>query len=81
MYYYIIIMYKKKNISKKKKQSGGNVVSASVDVINSMIGLGKSIFTEINSIANIKNDIDNVSQQTDLPGNSMQSPPSVQSPV
>lgn len=81
MYYYIIIMYKKKNISKRKKQSGGNVVNASVDVINSMIGLGKSIFTEINSIANIKNDIDNVSQQTDLPGSSIQSPPPVQSPV
>ena len=82
MYYYIIIMYKTKNIKKKKKQKGGtDVVTASVDVINSMIGLGKSIFTEINSIANIKNDIDNVSQQTDIPGSSVQSPPPVQSPV
>ena len=82
MYHYIIMVYKKKNITKLKKQKGGtDVVTASIDVINSMIGVGKSIFAEINSIANIKNDIDNVSQQTDLPGSSVQSPPAVQSPV
>jgi hypothetical protein len=76
------MVYKKKNITKLKKQKGGtDVVTASIDVINSMIGVGKSIFAEINSIANIKNDIDNVSQQTDIPGSNVQSPPPVQSPV
>jgi hypothetical protein len=75
-------MMHKKNIRKLKKQSGGtDVVNASVSVITSMIDLGKSIFTEIKSISNIKQDIDNVSQQTDLPGSSVQSPPAVQSPV
>jgi hypothetical protein len=75
-------MMRKKNIRKLKKQSGGtDVVNASVSVITSMIDLGKSIFTEIKSISNIKQDIDNVSQQTDLPGSSVQSPPAVQSPV
>jgi hypothetical protein len=75
-------MMRKKNIRKLKKQSGGtDVVNASVGVITSMIDLGKSIFTEIKSIANMKQDIDNVSQQTDLPGSNVQSPPAVQSPV
>lgn len=75
-------MMRKKNIRKLKKQSGGtDVVNASVGVITSMIDLGKSIFTEIKSIANMKQDIDNVSQQTDLPGSNVQSPPTVQSPV
>jgi hypothetical protein len=47
----------------KKKQKGGtnkfDVVDASVNLIESMVYLGESIFKEIDAITNIQNDINN----------------------
>ena len=52
-------------MTRKIKQYGGeDVISASSDLINSMVALGKSIFFEIDAITHISSDINNVSQQT-----------------
>ena len=57
-----------KNKNKKIKQEGGeDIVRASADLVDSMVILGKSIFTEIYSITNIQNDINNVSIETAIP--------------
>jgi len=71
----------KKEIKTKKqnnKQNGGDIISASTDVVKSMVDLGKSIFTSIDSIVNIGSQIDNVSKQTALP--SVQGPPKFNRP-
>ena len=68
-----------KYIKSKIIQKGGvDIISASGDVINSMVDLGKSIFTEIHSIVNIQSDINNVSQQTAIP--TTQGPPQFNQP-
>jgi hypothetical protein len=64
--------YKKKNPG-KKQHGGNNVVSASIDLINSMIDLGKSIFTEIDAISNVGNQLNNGAFPNALPKS--QSPP------
>lgn len=43
----------------KKKQNGGDVISASTDLINSMISLGNSIFFEIDAITHINQQLNN----------------------
>jgi hypothetical protein len=53
------MLINKKNKKKTKQNGGDNVISASADLIKSMKSLGNSIFTEISSITNIQNDIDN----------------------
>jgi hypothetical protein len=68
---------KKKEI-KTKKQNGGDIISASTDVVKSMVDLGKSIFTSIDSIVNIGSQIDSVSKQTALP--TVQGPPQFNRP-
>ena len=59
-------MNKKKSINKiLKKQTGGdNVVNASINLVNSMVELGRSIFTEIDSLKNFGNELNNVSLVT-----------------
>ena len=65
---------------KKTKQRGGtDIISASVNTINSMIQLGKSIFTEIDSITHINQQINNVSASEAIP-NQIKGPPSFQKP-
>jgi len=59
-------MKKNKIIKKNKKQLGGDVISASIDLINSFEVLGKSIYNELYSIKNIQSDINNVGQTTKL---------------
>ena len=57
-----------KNKKIKIKQKGGeDIVRASSDLVSSMAALGKSIFTEIYSITNIQNNINNVSRETAIP--------------
>jgi hypothetical protein len=64
-----------------KIQEGGNVIQASIDLINSLKDLGKSIFTEINSITNISSDINTVAaSQKNTPNDSISGPPSFKSP-
>jgi hypothetical protein len=56
---------KSKKLNIHNSQNGGdNVIDASIDIINSMIALGQSIFTEIDSITHIQSDINNVSKTT-----------------
>ena len=68
----------KKKDNKTKKQNGGDIISASTDVVKSMVDLGKSIFTSIDSIVNIGSQIDSVSKQTALP--TVQGPPQFNRP-
>jgi hypothetical protein len=68
-----------KKYNKHNKQKGGtDIIPAINDVIYSIKDLGKSIFVEIKSITNIKNDIDSVSARTSLP--SVNGPSNVSSP-
>lgn len=55
----------------KKNLKGGNVVRASIDMINSMTALGRSIFSEIRDIKNIPADINNVAAATSVPNNNL----------
>ena len=59
-------MKKNKIIKKNKKQLGGDIISASIDLINSFEVLGKSIYNELYSIQHIQSDINNVGQTTKL---------------
>lgn len=62
-------------------QEGGNVIQASIDLINSLQDLGKSIFTEINAITNISSDINTVAaSQKNTPNDSISGPPSFKAP-
>jgi len=62
-------------ISKKYKMTGaGDVIGASMNMINSMKDLGKSIFDEIRSIQNIPQDINNVASVKAVPNNNLQVP-------
>jgi hypothetical protein len=62
-------------------QEGGNVIRASIDLINSLQDLGKSIFTEINAITNISSDINTVAaSQKNTPNDSISGPPSFKAP-
>ena len=56
-------------------QKGGNVISASVDVVNSMTSLGKSIFGEIKAITNIQSDINNATTPKQGTPNVISGPP------
>ncbi len=64
----------KKHKTKKTKnlKGGGDIVTASINMINSMIGLGDSIFSEIRDIKNIPSDINNVASTTSVPNNNLQ---------
>lgn len=67
-----------KKIHRKQKGGSEDIVKASVDLVSSMVTLGKSIFTEIYSITNIQNDINNVSRETSIPP--INSPPKFNAP-
>lgn len=69
-------MTKIKKIKKNIKQKGGliDIISATVNIVKSMISLGDNIFTEINEITNIKNSINNGVSSTGIPNNSVPSP-------
>jgi len=69
-------MAKIKKIKKSINQKGGliDIISASVGIVTSMISLGDNIFTEINAITNIKNDINKGVSSTGIPNNSTPSP-------
>lgn len=73
---------KKKYIKPKKliKQNGGNdVIHASIDLINSMVDLGKSIFVEINSISNVSSQLNNGAIPNEFPAKN-HSPPKESQP-
>ena len=60
--------------TKSKGQIGGtDVISASSDLINSMVSFGNSIFTGLSSITNIQQDINNGPSAKGLPP--IQGPP------
>jgi hypothetical protein len=80
-------MVEKKNKASKKKirskiimQNGGDVISATGDMINAMIGLGQSIFTEINSITHIQSDINNAASPSPGTPNQINGPPPFNQP-
>lgn len=52
---------------KYHKQKGGDVVGASMELVNSMIDLGNSIFTEISAITNISSDINGMTSNEGVP--------------
>jgi hypothetical protein len=52
-------MQKKNKLHKLNNQEGGDVISASIDLINSFISLGGSIFTEVDSLTHISSQINN----------------------
>lgn len=66
-----------KNKKIKKNQVGGeNIVKASIGLVESMVKLGDSIFTEIHAITHIKSDINNgVSSSPNPPGTTTDGPP------
>ena len=70
-----------KKLRTKIIQSGGdNIIDASINMINSMIGLGQSIFTEINSITNIQSDINNGASPSQGTPNQINGPPPFNAP-
>jgi len=72
-----------KNKKNKKTQRGGeNIVKASIGLVDSMVGLGESIFKEIKSITNINSDINNgVSASPNIPGTTTDAPPPFHEPT
>jgi hypothetical protein len=53
---------KKKTTQRKKRiQRGGSLPSAAISTINSMINLGKAIFTEMDAVMNMGNDFNKAS--------------------
>jgi hypothetical protein len=73
---------KTKKLRSKVIQNGGvNIVTASVDIIKSMIGLGQSIFTEIDSITNIQSDINNGASPSQGTPNQVNGPPPFNAPT
>jgi hypothetical protein len=75
------IKSKTKKLRSEVIQNGGNnVVSASIGMINSMIGLGQSIFTEIKSITNIQSDINNAASPSQGTPNQVNGPPPFNAP-
>lgn len=72
----------KKKVKKQvKKQSGGDVISASIELIKSMVGLGDSIFNEITSITNIQSDINNAASPSPGVPNQLGGPPPFNKPA
>jgi hypothetical protein len=70
-----------KKLRSKVIQNGGeNVIGASIDMIRSMIGLGQSIFDEINSITNIQSDISNAASPSPGTPNQINGPPPFNQP-
>jgi hypothetical protein len=60
------------NNKKHKMAGGGDVIGASINIINSMEALGKSIFDEIRSIQSIPTDINNVASVKSIPNNNLE---------
>jgi len=61
--------------NKKYNMKGsGNIITASIDMINDMTALGRSIFGEISSIKNIPDDINNVASAEPVPNNNLEVP-------
>lgn len=75
------IKSKTKKLRSKVIQNGGeSLIGASVDIIQSMIGLGQSIFAEINSITHIQSDINNGASPSQGTPNQINGPPSFNAP-
>lgn len=78
-------MKNKNNKNKKdkiKKQVGsGDVISASIDLVDSLISFGSSVFTEINYITNIKGQMaEGASAKQGVP-NVIEGPPKFNEPI
>ena len=71
---------KNNNKKNKVKQNGGNVIQASIDLVDSMKSLGKSIFDEIKSITHIKNDMNSAATSTQSTPNVINGPPKFNAP-
>ena len=74
------IKSKTKKLRSKVIQNGGDVIGASIDMIQSMIGLGQSIFGEIHSITNIQSDINNGASASPGTPNQINGPPPFNAP-
>lgn len=75
------IKNKTKKLRSKVIQSGGeDVIGATINMIESMIGLGKSIFTEIDSITHIQSDINNGASPSPGTPNQLNGPPPFNAP-
>ena len=69
-----------KNNKIKKQVGSGNVISASIDLVDSLISFGNSIFTEINYITNMKGQMaEGASAKQGVP-NVMEGPPKFNEP-
>lgn len=65
---------------KKKQKGAGNVVSASIEMVDSMIDLGRSIFTEIKEITEMKSQLSQGSAPSSGIPNQTSSSPSFSAP-
>ena len=67
---------------KKSKQKGGtqDVVTASVNMIKSMVTLGETMFKEMSSITNIQSDINNAASPSVGTPNVIDGPPKFHAP-
>lgn len=72
---------KNNNKDKIKQIGSGDVIHASIDLVDSLISFGHSIFTEINYITNIKGQMaEGASAKQGVP-NVMEGPPKFNEPV
>ena len=71
---------KKIKINKIKKQVGGNIIRASVQLVDSLISFGDSVFSEINYITDIKKQMgEGASAKQGVP-NVIEGPPKFNAP-
>ena len=71
-------MKNKKN--KVNVQEGGDVISASINLINSFVSLGQSVFTEIDSLTQISSQINNGAAPSPGTPNVINGPPPFNAP-
>ena len=71
---------KKIKINKIKKQVGGNIIRASIQLVDSLISFGDSVFSEINYITDIKKQMgEGASAKQGVP-NVIEGPPKFNAP-
>lgn len=61
-------------------QDGGDIISASIDLIDSFISLGESVFTEIGSLTQIGSQINNGAAPSPGTPNVISGPPPFNAP-
>jgi hypothetical protein len=70
-----------KKIKIKKQVGSGDVISASIDLVDSLISFGNSVFTEINYITDIKGQMaEGASAKQGVP-NVIEGPPKFNDPI